>query len=307
MRRILREPLFHFLLLGAALFSFYHYASRGSGGAEPSRQIQLTPDDLSQLDLYFESQWRRPPTAEELHRLVENKIEEEVLYREALAMGLDKDDTIVKRRMAQKMQFLAEDVVAAHEPTSDELRAWFESNTDKFALPSRVSFRHLYFGSDRRGPRAHDDAVAALAKLAGQPQDAKPAAALADPFMFQDYYGDRSSEQLAKEFGPQFAQSVEQLAPGAWQGPIESGYGWHLVFVDTLVPRRVPALEEVEPDVKSAWLSNQKERAWADAYKSMRAKYSVLLPALPAEPSANTAPPTPGARAPDAADQVPPL
>ena len=103
-------------------------------------------------------------------------------------MGLDKDDTIVRRRMAQKMQFLAEDVAAAREPTSEELRAWFEKNGDKFALPSRVSFRHLYFGSDRRGERAHDDAVAALAKLAGQPQDAKLAAALADPFMFQDYY-----------------------------------------------------------------------------------------------------------------------
>ncbi|MGH7292065.1 MAG: peptidyl-prolyl cis-trans isomerase, partial [Myxococcota bacterium] len=250
----MREPLLHFLLLGAVIFGFYHWASRGSSGVEPSHEIQLTPDDLLQLDLYFESQWRRPPTSEELDRLVENKVQEEVLYREALALGLDKDDTIVKRRMAQKMQFLAEDVAAAHEPTRDELRAWFARNTDKFALPSRVSLRHLYFGSDRRGARAHDDAVAALAKLAGQPQDAKLAAALADPFMFQDYYGDRSSGELAKEFGPQFALSVGKLAPGSWQGPIESGYGWHLVFVDTSVPGRIPAFEEVEADVKTAWL-----------------------------------------------------
>jgi len=307
MRRILREPLLHFLLLGAALFGFYHYASRGAGGAEPSHEIQLTVDDLTQLDLYFESQWRRPPTAEELGRLVENKIQEEVLYREALAMGLDKDDTIVKRRMAQKMEFLAEDVAAAHEPTPDELSAWFEKNSDKFALPSRVSFRHLYFGSDRRGARAHDDAVAALAKLAGQPQDAQLAAALADPFMFQDYYGDRTAEQLAKEFGPQFATAVAKLAPGSWQGPIESGYGWHLVFVDTLVPGRVPALEEVEADVKTAWLSEQKERARDEAYKTMRAKYTVLLPAPPAEPFANAATATPAKSAPNPANEVPPL
>src|SRR5207344_1334274 len=116
-------------------------------------------DDLSQLEIYFESQWRRPPTPEELDRMVEDKIREEVLYREALAMGLDKDDTIVRRRMAQKLQFLAEDVASAHEPTSDELRGWFEKNHDKFALPGRVSFRHLYFSPDRRGERARDDAV----------------------------------------------------------------------------------------------------------------------------------------------------
>ncbi|MFI5315744.1 MAG: peptidyl-prolyl cis-trans isomerase [Myxococcota bacterium] len=301
MRRLLREPLLHFLLLGAALFAFYHFASRGAGGLEPSHEIQLTLDDLTQLDLYFESQWRRPPTAAELDRLVENKIQEEVLYREALAMGLDKDDTIVKRRMAQKMGFLAEDVAAAHEPTADELRAWFEKNTDKFELPGRASFRHLYFGSDRRGARAHDDAVAALAKLAGQPQDTKLAVGLADPFMFQDYYADRTPEQLAKEFGPQFATAVAKLAPGSWQGPVESGYGWHLVFVDSVVPGRVPALEEVESDVKTAWLGEQKERARNEAYKAMRAKYTVLLPAPPAE-APTGAPAMPAATA----ESVPP-
>src|SRR5215510_4052281 len=168
--RWLREPLLHFLLLGVALFVVDRYLHRGPIGVESSKQIALTLDDLRQLDLYFESQWRRPPTPEEFNRLVENKVQEEVLYREALAMGLDRDDTIVKRRMAQKMQFLAEDVAAAHEPTSDELETWFAANREKFALPGRVSFRHLYFSPDGRGPRARDDAEKALAKLAGQPE-----------------------------------------------------------------------------------------------------------------------------------------
>jgi hypothetical protein len=290
-RRFLREPLLHFLLLGAVLFGVYHWANRGSTGVEPSHQILLTFDDLSQLEIYFESTWRRPPTTEELDHLVEDKIREEVLYREALAMGLDKDDTIVRRRMAQKLQFLAEDVASAHEPTSEELRAWFEKNGAKFALPGRVSFRHLYFSTDRRGERARDDALAALAKLAGQPPDAKLAAALADPFMFRDYYGDRTSEEIAKEFGPPFAVAVEKLAPGSWQGPIESGYGWHLVYVDTAVPGRIPAFEEIEPDVKTAWLGEQKAEAWHKAYDEMRARYTVLLPAPPDETGA--AQPTP--------------
>ncbi len=280
-RRWLREPLIHFLLIGAVLFAAYGYMQRGRGGVESSKQIQLTVDDLAQLILIFQAQWRRDPTPDEISRLVESKIQEEVLYREGLAMGLDKDDTIVKRRLAQKLQFLAEDVAAAHEPPTTELKAWYEKNRDKFALPSRVSFRHLYFSPDRRGARAREDAANALMKLAGQPEDTKLAASLADPFMFQDYYRDRAPDYLGKEFGPQFAQAVAKLPPGSWQGPIESGFGWHLVFVDTVIPGRSPAFEEIEGDVKTAWLSEQKAQAWDKAYKAMRAKYTVLLPAPP--------------------------
>jgi peptidyl-prolyl cis-trans isomerase C len=280
-RRWLREPLIHFLLIGAVLFAAYGYMQRGRGGVESSKQIQLSLDDLSQLVMLFQSQWRREPTAQELSRLVENKVQEEVLYREGLAQGLDKDDTIVKRRIAQKLQFLAEDVAAAREPTTAELKGWFEKNKAMFAQPSRVSFRHLYFSPDRRGQHARDDAVNALSKLAGQPEDSKLAASLADPFMFQDYYRDRAPDYLGKEFGPQFAQAVAKLAPGSWHGPIESGFGWHLVFVDTLIPGRSPAFEEIEPDVKTAWLGEQKTQAWEKAYKAMRAKYTVLLPAPP--------------------------
>ncbi len=286
-KRWLREPLLHFVLVGLALFAIYGYMNRGLGGVESSKQIALTLDDLGQMDTYFVSQWHRQPTAEEFQAMVEDKIREEILYREALAMGLDKDDTIVKRRMAQKMQFLAEDVAAAREPTIEELKAWYEKNTDMFAMPSRVSFRHLYFSPDSRGQRAYDDAEKALAKIAGQPEDSKLAPSLADQFMFQDYYGDRTSEQLAKEFGPKFAVAVSKLNPGSWQGPIESGYGWHLVFVDSVIPGRIPAFEEIEPDVKTAWLGEQKQQAWDKAYKEMRAKYTVLLPAPPTKQSAS--------------------
>ena len=279
MKKLLREPLVHFLLLGALLFGVYAYTERGRVGVEPSKQIQLTFGDLAQMALLFQSQWRREPTPEEFNRLVENRVQEEVLYREGLAMGLDKDDTIVKRRMAQKMQFLAEDVAAAHEPTTGELKDWYERNREMFAQPPRVSFRHLYFSPDRRGARARDDAAAALAKLAGQPEDTKLAASLADPFMFQEYYRERAPEFLGKEFGPRFALAVAKLPPSSWQGPLESGFGWHLVFVDTRIPGRVPAFEEIEADVKAAWLADQKALAWQKAYKDMRSKYVVLLPA----------------------------
>ena len=291
MKRLVREPLIHFLLIGAALFAVYHYLQPARGAAPSSKQIQLSLDELAQLAALFQSQWRRDPTPQEFGRMVEQKVQSEVLYREAIAMGLDKNDEIVKRRMAQKMQFLAEDVAAAREPTTDELKSWFEKNSANFAQPPRVSFRHLYFSQDRRGAHARDDAAKALAQLTGQPEDVKSSA---DPSMFQDYYRDQAPDYLGKEFGPQFAQAVQKLPSGSWRGPIESGFGWHLVFVDTVIPGRVPDFEEIESDVKTAWLAAQKAVAWDKAYKEMRAKYTVLLPAPPAD--TNTASGSPNAR-----------
>jgi peptidyl-prolyl cis-trans isomerase C len=285
LRRCLREPLVHFLLIGSLLFVIYRVW--GHSNQAGSNRIQLTLDDVRQLEIGFTAQWQRGPTPEELSGLVENRVREEVLYREALVLGLDKDDDIVKRRMAQKMQFLAEDVASAHEPTMAELKAWFEKNGKQFALPGRISFRHLYFSPDQRGRRAHDDAANLLARIAGQPADSKTAAALADPFMFQDYYAERSPEQLVKDFGSEFARAIFMLKPGSWQGPVESGYGWHLVFIDSFAPGRIPAFEEVEPDVKSAWLADQREQSWNKAYTAMRAKYTVSLPAAPEKQTAS--------------------
>jgi peptidyl-prolyl cis-trans isomerase C len=304
-KRWLREPLLHFLLIGMTLFGIYGYMHRGRGGVESSRQIVVSLDELRAMDMYFVSQWHRQPSPAEFQAMVEDKVREEVLYREGLAMGLDKDDTIVKRRMAQKMQFIAEDVGAAHEPSTAELKAWFGKNSNKFALPSRYSFRHIYFSPDRRGKNAQEDAARALTKIAGQPEDSKLASSLADPFMFQDYYGDRAPEALAKEFGPQFVVALEKLKPGSWQGPIESGYGWHVVFLDTIIPGRIPAFEEMEPDVKTAWLAEQKQLAWTTAYKEMRDKYTVLLPSAPEDKSVQTPTPPPTTKVPASSESGP--
>jgi hypothetical protein len=291
--RFLREPLVHFFVIGAALFAFYRFLPP-SGPAPtaqaqasvpapqaPSRQIVLTYDQLARLATLFQSQWGREPTLQELDRLVETNVKEEIFYREAIAMGLDKDDEIIRRRMAQKMQFLAEDVAAAHEPSADELKAWFEQNQRLFVEPPRTSFRHLYFSPDRRGDNAHADAEKALSELNRQPQDTKLAGA--DPFMLQEYYRDRTPEYLFKEFGPSFATAVLNLPTGSWRGPIESGYGWHLIFVDTQIPARTPPFDEIQADVKRVWLSDRKAQATKKAYDELRAKYTVLLPAPPPE------------------------
>ena len=154
LRRWLREPLLHFLLAGLMLFVGYRAFNPAAVEQAHRSRIEVTADDLRQLEVGWTAQWRRPPTPEEMRRLVDSKVREEILYREGLALGLDQGDTIIKRRMAQKMEFLAEDVSALRDPEPGELKAWFETNASRFALPGRITFRHLYFAPDRRGAQA---------------------------------------------------------------------------------------------------------------------------------------------------------
>ena len=168
LRRWLREPLLHVLLIGAALFALYYALNPDAGQHQDSNRIVITADDLAQIRLAWMAQWQRPPTPEEMRNLLDGKIREEVLSREAMALGLDKADTIVKRRLAQKMEFVMEDASALREPVDDELRRWFAQNAQRFATSSLVTFRHLYFSPDLRGARARDDADGGVAKACRQ-------------------------------------------------------------------------------------------------------------------------------------------
>jgi hypothetical protein len=278
LRRCLREPLFHVLLIGAAVFAVYYALNPGAGQRQDANRIVITADDVAQLRIAWMAQWRRPPTADEMRNLLDGKVREEVLSREATALGLDKDDTIIKRRLAQKMEFVMDDVAALREPTEDELRRWFAQNPQRFALPALVTFRHLYFSPDRRGTRARDDAAAVLQKLAGKPEEIPELAALADPFMFQDFYAERAPDQVAGIFGSDFAQALLRLKPGQWQGPVESGLGWHLIWIESKLPGRVPPFEEIEAAVKSEWTDEQRAEAKRKLFETMRAHYQIVLP-----------------------------
>jgi peptidyl-prolyl cis-trans isomerase C len=275
----LREPLLHFLLIGLVLFVVYSALNPNSGQGDRLSRIELTADDLRQLEVAWAATWQRPPGPEELRTLVDARVREEILYREGLALGLDKGDTIVKRRLAQKVEFLSEDVSTIRDPDGKELRAWFEQNASRFALPSRLTFRHLYFSCDRRGERTRGDADRALAQLAGRPADWPAAVHLADTFMYQGYYADRTPEYVANVFGTRFAQALAQLQPAAsWQGPLASGFGWHLVWVESLTPGRLPGFEEVEQEVKNEWVAEQRAAARRKAFETMKTRYEVILP-----------------------------
>ena len=276
--RWLREPLLQFLVVGVLLFALWKVVSPHAADAGAANRIVLTDDELKQLATTWMLAGRPPPSAQQMQSLIDDRVHEEVLYREALALGLDKDDTIVKRQLARKMEFLAEDVSKLEVSQPGELKAWFEKNKEQFALPPRISFRHVYFSPDRRGAMVRADAERGLSQLAGKPIDASAVATAGDPFMFQQYYGDRSFDEIARQFGPQFARALLDVTPGTWAGPIPSGYGWHVVFAESLTPQRIPDFEDIEPDVKAAWLENRRKEVRVRLYDAMRARYVVVLP-----------------------------
>jgi len=279
-RRLLSEPLLHFLIIGVVLFGAYALLHQTAEEEDQSSRIELTADDLRQLAVMWLAQGRPLPTPDEMRRLVDQKVTEEILAREAVDLGLDQDDQIIKRRLAQKMDFLLADLASLDPPTPEEMKAWYAANGERFALPPHASFRHLYFSFDRHGERTREAAADALPRVAGLPPDAPELASIADPFMFKNYYGDATPDQMAKEFGPDFAAGLFELRPGSWQGPIPSGYGWHLIWVDSYEAGRVPDLAEVEPAARSAWLDDRYLEIKNRAFAEMRSRYEIVVPPI---------------------------
>lgn len=279
MKTLLHEPLVHFLLLGAALFAVYAYVSGiPASSGELTTQIALTPQEVLELTTYHMQQTRRAPTPDEMNQLVERLVQDEVLYREAMAMGIDKHDPVVKSHLAKKMRGMTEGFIDVPDPSASELQAWYVKNTDKFRVPARASFRQVFFAADRRGEKAKPDAAEALTKLAGQGKDSQLAGTLGDPANSSDHYDSVSPDELQKMYGPEFVTAIAKASKGSWQGPVQSSKGWHLVFVDSYDAGGAPDFSEIEPAVKKAWELEQRQAAWRKAYEGMRSKYMVTLP-----------------------------
>jgi hypothetical protein len=275
MKTWLAEPLLHFLVLGAALFGLYAL-TRTPDSAPPPTRITITAGTLEQLCATWFRQWQRPPTAEELQGLIAAHIREEMLYREALALGLDRDDTIVRRRLAQKFEFLTNDLAASRPPTDGELEAFFAQQRERYRVAMRLSFSHLYFSTDRRGPAAERDARDALARLRADPTPGVAAEA-GDPSLLADTYRDTSVDDIGQLFGREFAAAAGQAEPGAWQGPMASSYGWHLVYVHERVTARLPELAEVREQVQRDWFDAQRRSANENALQRLQARYQVVI------------------------------
>lgn len=265
---LLREPLLHFLAAGFALFVIYDGLHGSSIQSHPQR-IEITPDDVRRIEISWLARWQRPPSDQQLRGMIDEYVKEEILYREALKLGLDKNDTIIRRRLAQKMEFLAEDVASLSEPTTGVLEAWYAKKREHYEPPPLVTFHQLFFSFDRWGADTQAQAQKVLTGLV------KKNGAEGDPFMFQNAYVEQSRDQVARVFGSKFATALFQHEPGRWAGPVESGYGWHLVKIDTLVQPPAPPFETVAKEVKSDWLSEQRTEAKRSGFDVLKARYEV--------------------------------
>jgi len=272
--KLLHEPLVHFLLLGAMLFGVF--ALVGDRGSARASQIVVTPGHLEHLTVSFTRTWQRPPTAQELTELIEDYIREEVLYREAVAMGLDRDDTIVRRRLRQKLEFLAEATVETVTPSDAELQTFLQQHADAFRVEPRLTFQHVYLSRNRHGD-ATDTAARELLVQLSTGDAATDTAALGDPFLLSPDFALSSRSEIARLFGDAFAAQLQDLEPGRWAGPIESGYGLHLVYVRERVDSRVPALEEVRQAVQREWFAARRKAMNEQFYQRLRARYTVIV------------------------------
>ena len=275
MSKILKDPLLHFLLIGVAFFLLFEWVG-GDDGSEVERaeEIVVTEGRVRALSQNFSKVWQRPPTEQELDGLIQDHIREEILYREALAMGLDRDDTIVRRRMRQKIEFLSEDIASLDEPTDEELQAFLAANPDRFRKEARFSFRHAYVNAERRGATAEEYTRTLLAELRDHGGDASD---LGDRLMVQHRFENEPEREVTRALGGQFLEALIDCPTGSWQGPIVSAFGLHLVHISERIDGRAPELFEVREAVTREWSAEERKKTNETFYDMLRERYTVTI------------------------------
>ena len=275
MKRILKEPLLHFLLLGAGLFLAYGMLAKPGRDRAPG-QIVVTAGKIEHLATGFAKTWQRPPTDAELKGLVDDWVREEIATREAIAMGLDQDDTVIRRRLRQKLEFVSDDIAAQTEPTDADLNAYLQAHPDMFRVEPRFTFSQVYLNPAQHGDNLARDSAQLLAQLshAGNQADL---ATLGDSFLLEHDYTAVPAGEIAKQFGDEFSAKLGGLPTGAWQGPIESGYGVHLVLIRERTAGRLPALAEVRAAVRREWDNARRLEGNAKFYQELFKRYTVTI------------------------------
>jgi hypothetical protein len=277
LKHILKEPLLHFLVLGGLLFVLFPLVSDDKSPGD--KTIVVTPGQVEQLVARFQRTWLRPPTQQEIAGLIEDHVRDEVYYREALALGLDRDDPQVRQRMRVKLEFLLEDMTA-EEPASDAALAVFlEQHADLFRVPPRIGLRQVFLNPDR-----HADLAADAGSLLAELRAGAAPEELGDPGMLMPEYTAVYPEEIARTFGAEFAQRVAALPTGEWTGPIDSPLGVHLVQVTQRREAYLPELAEIRAEVEREYELRRRRELKQHAYQMLRQRYEVVIePAMEAD------------------------
>jgi hypothetical protein len=268
MTRFLREPLLHFFLIGAVLFGLYAWL-QGNLLSSPT-EIVLSRDQLQSLQMQFERVWRRPATKDELQALIDNWVKEEVFYREGIAMALDRDDPIVRRRVGQKLEFIL-DSVEPPAPTDAELQAWLDAHPDDYRIETSYSLRQVFFDPARHG----DKLAAVIAAARHDLQSGRPVEG--DPTLLPPAMSATRTTELVQVFGNELVEQLRTLPVGDWQGPIRSEFGLHLVALSQRENGGSTTLANARVRVERDLLHSRGEEAKAAVYKKLRSNYSVRI------------------------------
>ncbi len=272
--RLLREPLLHFFALGAGIFLLFGLI--GDSDEDQRYEVIVKAGQIDRLVEGWKKTRMRAPTVFELEGLIAEHIREEIYYREALAMGLESNDMIIRRRLRQKMEFLSQDLTVQADPTEAELQTYLLENASAFRIEPRITFRHIYLSVDKRGDDTHGDALRLLAELRGG-DGAIDTATLGDPLPLARDYESLPGSDLKSLFGRDFAARLLTLERGAWQGPVRSGYGLHLVFVRERTEARMPELAQVRDAVERDWREVRRRATIEALYRRIREHYTVVV------------------------------
>lgn len=273
--KILKQPFVQFLLIGVLLFagyqSFYNYMNR------EQQVIRVSSEEIQLLEQSWEVRWNRPPTPEEREGLIRQHIKEKVLYRTALEMGLDRDDMVIQRRMVQKVEYLGANLIKPPQPSEAEMIKYYEEHKEKYVAAETITITQVFFDPDKRGNATLDDANSALKELKKQDEVPSNLSTYGDAFMLANYFAGKTEMQIRKQFGGGFTESVFQLEPGTWHGPVLSGYGTHLVYVHEHIINEVPPFTEAREYVQADWMEAKKKELEEKYIDGLLARYEVIV------------------------------
>ena len=272
MRQLLREPMLHFMLMGIALFAAYRWRAPAES---TGHRIVITQGVVDDLVTQHMAARGRQPSDVELRHLIDAYVREEILYREGAALGLDRDDIVVKRRVRQKLEVMGEEEASTAAPTEAQLSAYLAANPDRFRTPAIITFEQVFLG-----PLTTGQAVARLAAVRSDNRDRGfDPVKLGQPTLLPEGMKQTESPIIARSFGPTFVSALEQAAVGVWTGPVQSAYGAHYVRVSERTPAVMPQLSDVRDVVVREWENARRQRARDDSYTKMRRGYDVSIEA----------------------------
>ncbi len=276
LRTLLKDPFVHFLVLGAVIYVAYGLLNDDQPTADP-KAITITSGEIRWLQDSWQKRWRRPPTDVELEGLVKQHLRERVLHREAVSMGLDKEDVVVRRRLVQKLEFLTRDLIQIEEPTTEQLAAFLAEKSETYQIPARVTLTHVFYNPDQRPDTVGEDIQADLANLTRNGVDPGRAPEFGDRFLMQHFFADYTFRELNRLFGQEFSKQIAGQKAGRWFGPVRSGYGQHLIYVHRVTAAKQPEIDTIRTKLVDDWKTARRAELQEEFVDGILSRYSVTI------------------------------